>query len=448
MEKKNAKIVVVHNEKGRAEKVVKFGPRKEAREKAAEKTAASGTAPKRPERKAPRNVAPKTPPGSRAADRKTPRPVKADKPAAEKPEKKAGSGGSEAEDLTLLINRKEFQEALSVARDFTDRRSSMPVLTHLLIGADTGACTLTATDLEKAWTRRLECFGDDVRRCVPLSVLYSEVKALDADISEVELHFTPGAVRVNRRCEIRTLPAEDFPIQAEFEGEDIEVPGLSGKIARVLPAAGEGDTRYTLNGVYLDFEKGSMVGTDGHRMHIEQIPTAKAGQKIIIPRQTAALMAKHGSADILRVGKNAISSSLAGGLMLSRLIEGTYPAYENVIPKDNRVRLVFRGSELLKILEGAIPLTSANHNAVRMLINGRLEIETRNPDLGHYRWHIPCAIEGKDGGTLTVGFNAGYLIDAIRSYTSKDDDRVEMTLGEALTPCMINAGAVVMPMRV
>jgi DNA polymerase-3 subunit beta len=463
MEKKDTTITVAHDVKGKAVAVVtapavKEAPKAEQKpeqkkdvKKPALKVVPKKAAAPKPEtekKPAPKKVA--KPESRRTSEKPAKAAKKEAKPAAQKKAAtpKTDKKEEKVEIVMLRIARKEFQETLSVARSFTEPRTTMPILSHILLSANTGECTLTATDLEKSWTKKLECFGDDVTRCIPLDILYSEVKALDADIVEVELLFDEKSVKVNKRCEIFTLPAKEFPKSVAFEGKNVDITGLTEKLTKVLPAVGESDTRYTLNGVFLDLEKGMMVGTDGHRMHLEHIPTDKAGRKIIIPRRTAALMVKHEAPNALGIGKASISCTLAGGVMISSLIEGTYPTYEAVIPKENTVRLIFHGAELLKILEGAVPITSTTHNAIRMIINGRLEIETQNPDMGHYRWHLPCAIEGKKGGELLVGFNAKYLIDAIKAYTTKDNDRVEMTMNEALTPCMINAGAIVMPLRV
>lgn len=286
-------------------------------------------------------------------------------------------------------------------------------------------------------TRRLR----SMVRCIPLDILLREVSALHADINEVKLTFKESTVNVNGRCEIHTLPAGDFPEYKDFDGVKVEVPGLAEKFKTVLPAAGERDTRYMLNAVLLDLDKGYIVATDGHRLHIEKTVVLK-GKKAVIPSGTAELVIKH-SAELLKLGGNRIAFKLAGGEMTSTLMEGTYPDYEKVIPKENPIKITFKGLELLKVLDGALPATTFG-NVIKLTIDGSLEIEAVNPDLAHYKWHIPCTKQGGDKN-LIIGFNARYLIDAVRSYGK---DEVVMEMSTPLNPCVINSKAVVMPVRI
>lgn len=354
-------------------------------------------------------------------------------------------------DTSVSFDRKELEAALNTARDFIETRATMPILTHVLLKAPHVAgkdvCQLTATDLEKSWTKVIPCKGSSIDICIPLAVLLREVKALHSEITEVKLRFSEKSVNVNGRCEILTLPGNEFPKLTECKGVDIDIPDLPGKLNRVLPAAGDKDTRYVLNAIMLDTRNGHLVATDGHRLHLETVPSSKEGKQIIIPRETAHVAVKYLASNIISIdcAEQLISFSLDGGIMVSRLIEGTYPDYKVVIPKEKPKKIKFQGSEFLKILEGALPLVTSG-NAIKMSVNGRIDIETRNPDLGNYRWHIPCESEGIKG--FIIGFNAQYLIDAIKSFTTKEDNNVLMELKDPLSPCLINGKAVVMPIRI
>lgn len=349
---------------------------------------------------------------------------------------------------TIILTRSEFQETLAVCRDFAEKKNTMPILGHILLSTQQAGCLIQVTDLDKTFTRSIAWKGDPISTCIPVDILYNEVKALSSDITEVELKFDKISVQVNGRCRLFTLPADHFPKLPELvESDQVEIPGLVEKLSQVIPAVGESDTRYTLNGACINFAAGHLVGTDGHRMHLVEFGKGgKGGRQIIVPKKAAQLIVKHKALNTLLLHKDHVTVIMAGGTMLARLIDGTYPNYDVIIPKANPVKIKFHGAELLKILEGALPLSKGT-NAIRMIVNGQIEITTQNPDLGDYRWFIACESEGKSED-ITLGFNAQYLIDAIRSYTTKENDSVTMEINQPLTPCLLNKFAVVMPMKV
>lgn len=348
---------------------------------------------------------------------------------------------------SIFIDRTLFEASLKVAVSFTESRATLPILSMVRISSTGTKCEIVATDLEKAWSRTLNVKGDKIDRCIPCDLLIKEVSALPADISEVELMFTDneagGSVRVNGRCEMFTSHADEFPVIATAEGKETTVKHLADAIKRVILAAGENDTRYTLNSILIDTEKESIIGTDGHRLHHEGIVVAGAKEKLLIPKDTARLMARYLTGDATLIfGKSHFGCELSGGWMVSRLIEGTYPDYENVIPKDNKGKVTFNGKDMLKILEGALPVTSQSV-CIILNFNGNITVEAANADRGQYKW----TLDGKTSGfeSLKVGVNGNYLRDALTAYGQGE---VEFKIGDALTPILINGKAVVMPMRI
>jgi DNA polymerase-3 subunit beta len=349
----------------------------------------------------------------------------------------------------VKFDREAIEDALRVASDFVDKKGRIPVLAHVKLEASKAQkeCRITATDIETAWTATVPCSGDTITRCIPLETLYKEVKALPSDEDEVNVFFRKDTVSVNQRCEIYTMPADDFPAVPEVGGEELLVDGgLIEKLSRVVVAAStELDNRMYLASVLLDFGGGHMVGTDGHRMHIEDMKPVEGGRRLLIPRRAAALACKHGASSRIMAGEGHVLFRLREGEMATRLVQGEYPDYLKVVP-DNPVKVQFSGAELLKVLEGALPLT--NDNSVKLTINSRITIEGSSPERGHYRWNIRCEAEGKGKEKVVVGFKAAYLRDAIRAYTTAENRSVLMEIGEPTGACLINRKAVVMPMRV
>lgn len=369
------------------------------------------------------------------------------RPGTKQAEKKPEQKKKDAAMKHIKFDRKELEPVLSTVKDFIGKKATIPVLTHVHLKTIKEGVLFTATDLDKGWSRFIPCKGDAVNVCVPLDIFIREVKALHSNIKEVELQFTENTVKVNGRCEIFVLSGEDFPALPERGEKQIDVPGFTDKLSRLLPAAGESDTRYILNAILIDFARGYTVATDGHRMHFDRIPVQKDMGQIVISRESASLIVKYKAANTVRLGKKHISLSVAGGIMTARLIEGTYPKYENVIPQDNPIKVKFQGPDFLKVLEGALPVVADKGDAIRMTVNGKIDIETNNPGIGNYKWHVPCSADGA-GKNFVVGFNAKYLIDAIKAFTSKEDSKVTMTFKDPLAPCLINDRAVVMPMRI
>jgi DNA polymerase III sliding clamp (beta) subunit (PCNA family) len=498
MEKKDAKKDVA------AKKVVKFGPRKIAKDDT-KKTQVKAEA------------------------KKT-----ASKPKAE-PKK---------EPFTLTFKRAAFQKDIAVAADFTAKKSTVPVLSHILFDSDgQGHCRVMTTDLEVSWSRIITCKGQKGGRCVPAALLLKEVKALPEKELDVVLEFKDNIVTVNGRCKLFTLSADDFPRLPEIKKwTELQMDNFVSGLKEVSAAMGDGDTRYTLNGVYLDLSANKVVATDGHRLHFENIRVrGDKAQPIIIPSRAVALMLKYPFSEIPKLirekGKQVVGEHInkpqkfdldvfghkvkaeyepqiykgsfysvsiefkgpvsesgfrseylsgeevkkrlalhgslkdavqvlaeemyltysktvavtvsekfmtypaAGGEMLIKIVEGNYPKYTEIIPKDSPIRVSFSAKDFLQNMEGAIPVTES----VTLKINSSLTIHSQSPDRGDYKWHIPCKTEGKKKDMhLDMRFNAKYLIDAIKAYASQD---VLLELKEPLSPCLVNKKAVVMPMR-
>lgn len=499
------KVIVVHDEKGKAVKAI--------------------TENKAEEKKPDLKVVPKD------AEVKEKAPEK-DKPKDTKP-------------ATITFKRESFQKDVSVAVDFIVKKESMPVLTHVLIDSDgKGHCRMMATDLEVSWSKVSACKGDKIAKCLPAALLLKEVKALPVDVKEVVLDFKDNTVSVNGRCKIFTLGGEDFPVKPEVKKwTGLSIDNFIGGLESVSRAMGKDDTRYQLNGAYLDLERNKVVATDGHRLHMETVRVrGDKAPSLIIPRRAVSLMLKypmaeipkltrqkgkpkvgeaidkpakfdldvfghkvhvryepqifqkslyganleykgpvsstgylddHVSADIIKqkmdemgslkdcvqalaedkylllnktvsitVSENYMTYPVAEGEMLIKTIDGAFPKYADIIPKKNPIKVRFSSADFLQNMNGVLPL---NNEAVILKINSHLTIETQSPDKGTYKWQIPCKTEGKDKGTVEIKFNAKYVIEAIKSYESQE---VVLELKDTdKDPAIINKNAIVMPMR-
>ena len=354
---------------------------------------------------------------------------------------------------TVSVSRESLLNGLKVARDFSGgRKNTMPILSNCLLAVKKDEIgrwfiTLAATDLEASWKATYPCEATaEISQAVPLETFYSELKALTEDIKDAELTFKQGAIRVNGRCDIYTMPGEDYPQIPEVEGSSVKVSLTA--LRAVLPAVGQNDARYVLNGALFDFDKGIVVGTDGHRLHLDNIEKQEHG-RIIIPRRVAELMSKHGGNEItLLVKGSSFSGKLADGDMTGRLIDGNFPNYEQVIPKSAPITVEFSAKDMMKVFEGCLPILNEKSHAIALLVNGKIEVQAVSSDRGVYKWHVAGNISGKGPEEIKFGFNVNYLQDAFRSYAAEEGATVTMQLSDPLSPSLINGKAVVMPMRV
>jgi DNA polymerase III subunit beta len=277
---------------------------------------------------------------------------------------------------------------------------------------------------------------------IPAKLFAAEVKALPAEIREVELSFSGKTVSVNGRCEIRTADADEFPLLPSDFDKTVKVRGMTEAFSRVITAVSRDETRFVLTGVMLDLAKGKTVGTDGFRLHWDDIES-EGGPALIVPASAVKIFLKFRGEDTVRLPApeaKHVAFSVAGGLLTARLMEGNFPDYEQVIPAP-QVTVTFAASEFLKLIEGAMPLAN---QSVQLTINGELIIYSAG-EQGKYEWRIPCEVNGATK-ELVYTFNPAYLIDAIRAYPA---DRVLLgTQDGQYGPCLINGKALVMSIRV
>lgn len=365
--------------------------------------------------------------------------------AASVPEASEDGGG--AEPVKVAIDRKEFSDSLKLALDFTEKKG-LHVLNTIRFVSKSEVCTVHATDLDVSFTKSLPAKGGEIDRLIPAEVLYKEIRALDPDIIGVELDFRNDVVSVNGRCEIVTLPAKDFPKVPNVKGAEYIGTTLPAAAAKVVCAASTDEYKHNMKGIFFDLVNGKVVATDGHRLHYEEVD--KTDASFILSRKAVALMTRHSASSIYTIGKNSVSMRLGGGVMTARFQDGDFPDYKKIISLENPIKVTFKASDLLRVIEGALPMVDKTSavKGVALTINGSLVVQSQTPGLGNYKWQILCASEGKGDEEVAIGFNASYIIDAIKAYApGKENDGVMLELHDSLSPCIFNKRAIIMPMR-
>jgi DNA polymerase-3 subunit beta len=353
------------------------------------------------------------------------------------------------EPLHLEFSRQVFIEAMKVAMDITEKKSIMPILSHVHLKSDAPngeytSCTLEATDLQITWVRRIHGKGDAVNRCIPGKLLMNEIKALP-DGANVELTFSRHAVSVNGRCEILTPDAEEFPeikIDASAEQPDaVLIENLSDGLKQVFPAISTDETRYVLTAVLIDPEHGKVVGTDGFRMHLSDIKGP--GPRLLVPRDAVRLLTKYGNSNtVWLLDERTACFAAAGGVIATRLMDGNFPDYEGVFPKNLKTTITFNSAEFLKLLEGAL---AVEERIVLSLDDGHLGLQSEN-GVGTYDWKLAAEVKNYVGPKkkFRLVFNGRFLVEALKSYPA-----MLTILGapEGYGACLINEKAIVMPIK-
>lgn len=363
--------------------------------------------------------------------------------------------------MKLIVSKDELFSKLASIQGIIEKRSTTPILSHFLLNATKEGATITATDLEIALKQPLNAdVSKDGSMAVPARKLFEIVRELKGDILLESadgqwLKVKSGASHFRIAC----MPSEDFPELPSMESaEEFQVSSelLSKMIEKTLYAAGEADTRYTLNGLLFHLKPDSLtvVGTDGHRLSLitESMTTGVSDEKkLILPRKAAGELRKllEGTELVtLRAGSNHMVFSINGITFFARLIEGTYPNYQQVIPKNDK-QLTANKEALVSAIRKVSVVSKDRSNAVRIdLSGGSMKFSASSPDVGEAEDVIEVNYSGEE---LAIGFNARYLLDALSAVDGED---VAVELKDGLSPTLIKGidddtyKCVVMPMRI
>ncbi len=371
--------------------------------------------------------------------------------------------------MRVTLERSSLLKSLSHIQRVVERRNTIPILSNVLLKASGTSLMLKATDLDIEVTETTPASVEtDGSTTVPAHMLYDIIRKLP-DGSEVMLSVGEGnglSLKSGRSSfQLQMLPESDFPdlTAAEFSHTfTMECAAFKSLIDRTQFAISTEETRYYLNGIYLhtvDVDGGSMlraVATDGHRLAQAQVaaPDGAAGMPgIIVPRKAVGEVQK-----LLEAGEDTVSVELSdtkirftvGPVVLtSKLIDGTFPDYNRVIPSGNDKKLVLDRASFASAVDRVSTIASDRGRAVKLSISdGQLTLSVNNPDSGSAEEELPV---GYESDALDIGFNSRYLLDITNQLTS---DETTFMLADPGSPTLITekeqAGAlyVLMPMRV
>ena len=369
--------------------------------------------------------------------------------------------------MRVTIERSAFLKALTHVQSVVERRNTIPILSNVLVQAQGGEVKLTATDLDIEIVESVAAeVATNGATTVPAHMLYDIVRKLP-DGAQLELEQS-GESRVaifagKSRFALQSLPHEDFPDLAAGDFPNrfaIAAGDLRGLIEKTRFAISTEETRYYLNGIYLhEVAAAGMlraVATDGHRLAQAQIarPEGAAGMPgVIVPRKTVLEVVKlfEGADGDVEVSLSASKIRFAAGdlVLTSKLIDGTFPDYERVIPRHNDKTLDVETKLFSAAVDRVSTISMEKGRAVKMQIGlNKVTLAVNNPDSGSAEEEIVCTYEADP---IDIGFNARYLLDVAGQMKS---DSMVFNLADAGSPTIIRdpgdaqALYVLMPMRV
>ena len=376
--------------------------------------------------------------------------------------------------MKLRIARNELLTGLQRVQGVVEKRNTMPILSNILLEAKADGVEIIATDLELGMRGLYKATVKE-----PGSITLSARKLYEIlkELPEGEIELAVGAnnwatIQSGKsQFKIVGLPSTEYPALPAIEREGLTPlsgAGLANLIRKTLFAVGDNDARYILNGLLVTLNVSDkkttlrLVGTDGHRLAVaDQEASQPAGKegpkeiKAIIPKKAAMemrhLLEEGDGEPLIGFTKNLMIFRKSGLLLTSRLMEGTYPNYQQVIPKDKEQdkRVTVSKPEIEGALRRVAVLSRDKTNAVKVTFApGKITLFSSNPDFGEATEELPAQYKGE---TLTTGFNARYLLDVLGVV---DGESVTMQMDAPLSPCLVrepgNSGftCVVMPVKV
>ena len=365
--------------------------------------------------------------------------------------------------MKVICNRGALLEALTVTGNVVAARTPKPVLQCVKLTASDDRLTVAATDLEVAIRYvdsqvQIEQAGETLVAADKLRDIVRE--SVDDTLSIEVANDTANIRGQDSHFKIFTQKPSEFPPVPDFEGEaHLEIGGglLKQLVGQTLFAAARESTRYAFNGVLFTVKakKTNLVSTDGRRLAMakgdlisDKLP--KEGAKAIVPAKALSLLDKliddPEESLAVQIRENQIIFHSPSATLTSNLVEGQFPPYEDVIPKDCDKKMTAATADLLSAVRRAALLTTEESKGVRMHFSKKgLVLTSRSPDAGEATVNFPCKYEGAE---IEIGFNPNFLTEALKVV---DTDEISLEMTAPNRPGLLKGGPnflyVIMPVN-
>ena len=350
--------------------------------------------------------------------------------------------------MDFYITKEEVVKSLNQTLGVVEKRQTLPILSNVLFEVDESSLKLTATDLESeiSTTSTISNFKSGGKTTAPARKL-SDLCRLLPDMTEIHFFLDGDNLRIETesgKYNLSTLPSEDFPV---FETEEtqsqinISSQNLKKLISKTAFAMGNQDWRHYLNGLFLliDDKTITTVATDAHRLALAHSSLNEAVSEStngIVPRKSINEIGKlvgEGSENVvIKLGQTSIAANVSGTTFVSKLIEGKFPDYEQVIPSGESSLLVVDRKNFSESLSRVSVLSSEKYKGVRILTKeNSLNISANNPEKEQGEENVECEYQGEE---IDIAFNVNYLQEIL---STLDSEKIEINFFGSEKSCLI-----------
>ena len=372
--------------------------------------------------------------------------------------------------MKFKINRDHFSNGLAQVLNVVGSKAAMPILSNVLIEAEKDHISLTTTNLDLGIRCKIKA---EVKEGGSVTLPVKRLATIVRELPNVDVSFDSTATHQVKiasggsNFRIMGIGAEEFPKLPDSTDDKtftFEQGELATMLSNVSYAQSTDETRYILNGVYFNFKDGklALVATDGRRLALVSkemnVPSGSAGAIILPAKTVAELLRLLGKGEKLKVAFNERRAAFqietgkdASGLtdsiyLFSKVVEGNYPNYQQVIPKETHQRIKLERELFLQCVHRAALVTSEKSNSVKIKLSANLlEITASSPDFGESHESMAISYSGPD---LQVAFNPQFVMDPLRALTK---DEVFFEVKDEVSPGVFKTldsfVCVIMPVR-
>jgi DNA polymerase III subunit beta len=362
--------------------------------------------------------------------------------------------------MKFSVSKDKLLEGLSTVQNVVSTRTTLPILSNVLLQASDGKIRITTTDLDVGIRGSVEAQVERTgATTLPARRLFSIVRELPSS----EIYFDAdtknfASIRSGSSYfKILGLPEEEFPPLARFEDAKtftIAQKDLKDGLKKTFYAISTEQARYVLNGILFSFKdnKLTLVATDGRRLALVNLelefPSSQETE-IIVPTKAVTeiqRLLREESEVKLSIGENQIAFELNRTLLVSKLIEGTYPNYRQVIPPEAKERITLERETFLTAVRRVSLLASEKSNSVKLIFSkSNIDIVANTPEVGEAKESLPVMYNGRE---FAIAFNPEFLMAPLRNLS---EEEIYLDLIDEMSPGVIKIAGpflcVLMPMR-
>jgi len=363
--------------------------------------------------------------------------------------------------MKFSVSKEKFLAGLQAVQNVVSTRTTLPILSNVLLQARDGEVRFTTSDLDVGITGTIEAqIEREGATTLPARRLASIVRELPASDISIEVDSKNiASIRCGQSFfKILGLPEEEFPPLPQFEGAKVfklQQKELRDALKKTAYAISTDETRYVLNGILFSFRDGklTMVATDGRRLALVDLevefPRSQEADIIVPTKCVTELGRMLGDSGELTmsVAENQLAFEVGTTLLVSKLVEGNYPNYRQVIPGEAKERVALEREQFLNAVHRVSLLSSEKSNSVKLVFSkNNIEIVANTPDIGEARESLPVTYKGRD---LAIAFNPEFLMAPLRNLNNEE---VFLDLIDEMSPGVIKIQSpflyVLMPMRI